>query len=379
MPEKILAINPGSTSTKIALFDGDEILYKVTVPHDAQELSKFPTTASQLPYRRETILSALHEAGVDLSGCVAFSGRGGGLQSCEGGTYEVNAAMLQHAKSGKYGGDHPAALGCQLAHEFAEQYGARAFVVNPPDTDELCQEARITGLAGVYRTASTHALNQKETAIRVCRQDGRDYHSSNLIVVHLGGGVSITAHQNGRMIDSNGIVNGEGPMAPTRIGTIPVKTVLSLLCSGQKTTEDFLSLLTKTGGFVDHLGTSDMLEVKRRIDEGDEYARIVYHAFVYQIAKEIGAMAAVLCGKVDALIFTGGIAHDETLVALLKERVGFIAPIKVCAGEFEMEALAAGALRVLRGEETAKVYTGIPPFTGLLPIRRGDPQDRERT
>lgn len=365
MDERILAINPGSTSTKVAVFDGDSCVFKANVAHDAEELAKFSTTAAQLPYRRDTILSTLSEADFRVGDCTAFSGRGGGLQACVGGVYEVNQKMLEHARSGKYGGDHPAALGCQLAYEFAQSCDARAFVVNPPDTDEFCDEARFTGLAGVYRTSSIHALNQKETALRVCADRGLDYRKANLIVAHIGGGVSVTAHRQGSMVDSNGIISGEGPMAPTRIGALPVKTVVDLLSCGKKSAEEFRGLLTRNGGIVDHLGTADMLEVRSRIDRGDAYAKALYESFCYQIAKEIGAMAAVLSGKVDALILTGGIAHDLDLVEYLRDRIGFIAPIEVRAGEFEMEALAAGALRVLRCREDIKIYTGIPPFKGF--------------
>lgn len=371
MNEQILAINPGSTSTKVAMFDGETCIFKANIAHEAAELAQFPTTAAQLGYRRGTILKALSDAGLDLSVCAAFAGRGGGLQPCVGGVYDVNETMVDHARSGKYGGDHPAALGPQLAYEFAQHYGGRAFVVNPPDTDEFCDEARFTGLAGVYRSCSIHALNQKETALRVCEDRGLDYHSANLIVAHIGGGVSITAHKQGSMVDSNGIISGEGPMAPTRIGTLPVSVVVDALASGARTPEDFHLLLTKNGGMVDLLGTSDVLEVISRIDAGDTYAQKVYDAFSYQIAKEIGAMAAVLCGQVDALVLTGGIAHDKYLVASLRRRVGFIAPVEVRAGEFEMEALAAGALRVLHGQEEGKVYTGVPPFSGFKDIKEG--------
>ncbi len=363
MAYKILAINPGSTSTKIAVFEGDKEVFKKNVVHEASDLAKYATVADQLDYRVETILKVCAEQGVDLGSCDAFVGRGGGLNSCPGGTYEVNAKMLEHAKRG--GGNHPASLGSQIAQKFADQYGKRAFIVNAPDTDELQDVARVTGLHDVFRTASIHALNQKETAIRVARDLGKTYEEANFIVCHIGGGVSVTAHCHGRMIDSNGILNGEGPMAPTRSGALPAVEVMNLCYSGKWTRDEMYKRLTKSGGFVDHLGTSDAIEVNGMIAKGDKYAKLIYDAFQYQIAKEVGSMAVALKGKVDAIILTGGISHDKALVANLTEQVGWIAPIEVRAGEFEMEALAAGGCRVLAGEEQPQVYTGEKVFTNF--------------
>lgn len=364
--EKILAINPGSTSTKIAYFCGEDIVFKKNIEHNAKTLSAFGSVEAQLPYRKELIEQTVKEAGCSLEECIAFSGRGGGLVSCNSGVYEVNDCMLKDAKSGQYDGYHPASLGSQLAYKFAQQYHGRAFVVNPPSVDEFQDIARITGIAGVYRECNTHALNQKETAMRVCTDRGVNYYNVNLIVAHIGGGVSVTAHQKGVMIDSNDNISGEGPMAPTRIGSIKVKTILDLLTSQKYTVSDLHEFCSKKGGFVSHLGTSDMLEIKQRIANGDRYAKLVYDAFCYQISKEIGAMAAVLHGNVDLLIFTGGISNDTQLIKQLKECVGFIAPIEVRGGEFEMEALASGALRVLRGTELVKEYTGKPSFSDFL-------------
>lgn len=361
-PLTILAINPGSTSTKIALFRDDEPVFKENVVHDAQTLAGFPQVCDQLDYRVETILAACAKQNVDLAQCDAFVGRGGGLNSCQGGTYRVNETILAHARRG--GGNHPAALGSQIAQKFADRYGKPAFIVNPPDVDEYCDEARVTGLAGVYRNASTHALNQKETGIRMAARLGRTYEECNFIICHLGGGVSVTAHQKGRMVDSNGIINGEGPMAPTRSGALPAAEVVELCYSGKYTKAEMMKRITKSGGFVDHLGTSEVLEVAERIRGGDGYAALIYRAFQYQVAKEIGAMAAVLKGRIDAIVLTGGISRDETLRKNLEDMVGFLAPVYAFPGEFEMEALAAGARRVLTGQEKEKVYTGIPVFQG---------------
>jgi butyrate kinase len=362
--EKILAVNPGSTSTKVAVFIGENKIFQRDVTHEASELSGYSLISEQLPYRRDAIRKSLEEQNISLGDCEAFSGRGGGLMSCEGGTYEVNELILSHARSGKYVGNHPAVLGAQIVSEFAERYGGRAFVVNPPDTDEFCDEARITGIKGVYRKSHIHALNQKETALRACKDHGLDYHGSNLIVAHIGGGVSVTAHKLGKMVDSNDIVSGDGPMAPTRSGSLPVKVVVDLCRSGQSK-EKLSAMLTKNGGFVDHFGTAEAQEILKMIQGGNAYAKLVYDAFAYQIAKHIAAMSAVMCGKVQLVVLTGGIANDEGLCAQLKERIGFLAPIAIYPGEYEMEALAGGAIRVLRGVEKAKTYPGTPVFSGF--------------
>lgn len=368
---KILAINPGSTSTKVAVFEDDREVFKKTVVHDAAELAKFPKVSDQLPYRKETILNVLKEQNVAIDNCAAFVGRGGGLVACSGGVYTVNETLLSHAASGKFGGNHPAALGSQLAASFAAQFGAKAFVVNPPDTDEFCDIARITGLSDVFRASHIHALNQKETALRVAADLGVDYKETNFIVCHIGGGVSVTAHRKGKMIDSNDIINGDGPMAPTRSGALPAKEFMDLCYCGKWTRDEMYARLTKSGGFVDHVGTSETLELVEKIKQGDEYAKLVYDAFQYQIAKYIGAMAAALCGEVRAVILTGGIAHDKELCANLERMTGWIAPIIVRAGEFEMEALAAGACRVLKDEEQPLSYTGEPVFTSFDNLKRG--------
>lgn len=367
---KILAINPGSTSTKVGAFDGDQELFKENVVHSADMLAQFPNVSDQTNYRRQTIEDAVRAHGMELSDFDAFAGRGGSLVACEGGVYEVNELLVEHASSGKYGGNHPARFGELLAYEFGQKYGKPAFEVNGPDTDEYCDEARITGLHDVFRRSHIHTLNQKETALRVSAELGREYEKSNYIVAHLGGGVSITAHCRGRMIDSNDIINGDGPMTPTRSGALPANQFMQLCYSGKWTKEEMYKRLTKTGGFVDHTGSSDMQELKAKIDDGDEYAALIYRAFIYQVAKQVGSMAAVVDGQVDAIILTGGISHDEELVEALKKKIGFIAPLIVRPGEFELEALAAGALRVLNGEEQPKTYTGIPVFTGFDHLRR---------
>lgn len=361
---RILVINPGSTSTKVGVFEGDREALARTVSHDASRLAEFEGVSEQMPYRKETILAALEEGDIDLSTIDAFVGRGGGLMPLEGGTYEVNDVMLDHAFRGANGVQHPAQLGGLLAHGFAEEYGKRAFVVNPPDTDELCDEARMTGVRGVYRHVHLHALNLKETAIRHACSLGRRYDECNFIVCHIGGGISVSAHEHGKMVDGFDIVEGEGPMAPTRCGGLPVAGVLDYLEAGHATAEIRRACM-KTGGFVDLLGTSDAIEVTERAARGDEAARRTWEAMLYQINKCIASMAAVLRGKVDGILLGGGMVNSDELVQSVKGGCGWIAPVAAYPGEFELEAMAAGAMRVLSGEEEPKVYTGVPVFQGF--------------
>lgn len=361
---KVFAINPGSTSTKIAMFEGDKEVFSKNVSHDAEKLKEFKEIRDQFDYRKETILKELAEAGQTLEGVDAFSARGGGLVNIEGGVYQVGEKLLEHARVG-YTVKHPATLGAQLADAFAKEYGGVAFVVNPPDVDEFTDVARVTGLKGVYRESRIHALNQKEIGIRYAAKLGKKYEDLNLIICHIGGGISVTAHNHGKMVDSNDIANGDGPMAPTRCGQLPVKDVVTMCFSGKYTEKEMREKITKTGGLVDHLGTSDAREVTEMIKNGNQYAKLIYDAMIYEIGKTAGSMAAVLCGKVDGIIFTGGISHDKYVVEKLTEMLSFIAPITVMAGEFEMEALAAGAIRVLSGKEKAKTYTGIPVWNGF--------------
>ena len=361
---KVFAINPGSTSTKIAMFEGDKEVFSKNVSHDAEKLKEFKEISDQFDYRKETILKELAEAGQTLEGVDAFSARGGGLVNVEGGVYKVGEKLLEHAHVG-YTVKHPATLGAQLADAFAKEYGGVAFVVNPPDVDEFTDVARVTGLKGIYRESRIHALNQKEIGIRYAAKRGKKYEDLNLIICHIGGGISVTAHNHGKMVDSNDIANGDGPMAPTRCGQLPVKDVVTMCFSGKYTEKEMREKITKTGGLVDHLGTSDAREVTEMIKNGNQYAKLIYDAMIYEIGKTAGSMAAVLCGKVDGIIFTGGISHDKYVVEKLTEMLSFIAPITVMAGEFEMEALAAGAIRVLSGKEEAKTYTGIPVWNGF--------------
>jgi butyrate kinase len=360
---KIFTINPGSTSTKIGLFEGEKALFVENVSHDADKLAEFANISEQLPYRRDTINAILEEKGIDLSDVDAFVGRGGGLMAVEGGVYDVGEILLDHARRGANGVQHPAQLGSQLAHEFALKYNKPAFVVNPPDTDELCDLARMTGVKGIYRNVHLHALNLKETAIRHAASMGKKYEECCFIVCHIGGGISVSAHDHGRMIDGNDIVGGEGPMAPTRCGALPVSELLRYI--KDKDPKEVKALCTRTGGFVRHLGTADAKEVTARAKAGDKAAKRVWDAMIYQIIKYIGAMSTVLKGKADGILLGGGMAHSEDLVKQITDACSWIAPVYAYPGEFELEAMAAGAARVLSGEEEAKEYTGVPRWNGF--------------
>lgn len=360
---KVFAINPGSTSTKIAFIEDDKTVFSANVSHDAAKLAEFDGISAQLPYRKDTIMKLLKESDISLEGVDAFVGRGGGLLPLEGGTYEIDATLLDHAARGANGVQHPAQLGSQLAEEFRKEFGGKGFVVNPPDVDELQDLARMTGIKGVYRNVHLHSLNLKETAIRHAASMGKKYEECNFVVCHIGGGISISAHRAGKMVDGFDIVGGEGPMAPTRSGSVPVSALLKY-CEG-KDLKEVKALCTRNGGFVSHLGISDALEISNRAADGDPYAAMLWNTMIYQITKCIGSMAAVLHGQVEGILLGGGMVYNKDLVAKIKDACEWIAPVTAYPGEFEMEAMAAGAIRVLSGNEEAKHYTGKPAWEGF--------------
>ena len=363
MAYRIFTINPGSTSTKIALFEGEDCLFSRNISHAAEDLAKFGSLNEQLDYRMGMILDLLAEQGIDLASVDAYVGRGGGLLSMEGGTYVIDELLLDHAVKCKNGVVHPATLGPQIASALAGQYGKPAYVVNPPDTDEYAELARVTGVKGVYRHCHLHALNLKETAIRHAALIGRKYEDCNFIVCHLGGGVSISAHLKGKMVDGNDIVAGEGPMAPTRCGSLPVSELLGYLAQQNGDVKALRQLCTRSGGFVSLLGTSSAQEVSAAAETGSKDAWLAWHGMIYQVAKYIGSMAAVLQGKVDGILLGGGMVHNQQMVDEIKDYCEWIAPVTAYPGEFEMEAMAAGAIRVLSGEEEARAYSGEPRWT----------------
>ena len=366
---KIFAVNPGSTSTKIALFEDEKKVFSYNVEYSASELDKYSTISDQLPYRMKNIREILKQEKIDLTGLSACVGRCGSVLPLEGGTYEVSDLMLEHSRVGINGVYHPAQLGCQIAGEFAKEYNCPLYTVNPPETDEFEPTTRITGIKGIYRESHLHALNLKETAIHHSQKAGKPYSKSNYIVCHLGGGISVSAHRKGKMIDGNDIAKGLGPIAPTRCGTIPTSYLIEYIFKSGKSEAELQKLCTRTGGVVDLLGTSDMKEVHQRAKDGDAACRLVFDAMIYSICKEIGAMAAVLEGNVDGILISGGLAFNDELIEMIKKRCSFIAPVYVYPGEFEMEAMANGVLRVLKGEEKAKQYSGEPIFDAkTLPL-----------
>ena len=365
---QVIVLNPGSTSTKTAVYRGDlknlELIFSLNVPHPASELAKYENIVDQLPYRKQLIRNALLEKGINPGETDAFSAICTGLLPMEGGVYEVNDIMYADGKVGP-GSRHPGNLGPLLAKDFSYEFGGRAFIVDASSVDEFCEEARLTGFAEILRTSRGHPLNQRAVARKYADDIGRAYESLNLVVAHFGGGISVSAHCKGKMIDTVDSTRGEGRMAPTRTGTAPLADVVELCFSGKYLKKELLQIIMKNGGWVAHLGTSDAIEVEQRILKGDRYAELIYRTTAYQLGKDIAAMAAAMAGNVDAVLLTGGVAFSKMMTDMITERIGFLAPVVIYAGEYEMEALAAGAIRVLDGAEEPKYYTGKPVFPGF--------------
>jgi butyrate kinase len=355
MKHIILSVNPGATSTKVAIYEDEKPTKVETIRHSPEDLSSFEKTIDQLGYRKELVLGFLEKNKIETRNLSAIVGRGGPFKPLFSGTYRVNERMLSDVRSGNVQADHVSNLGCLLAFDLTRGTDVPAFIVDPVSVDEFPPVARISGLPELPRKSLSHALNIKMVARKAAKRLYKPYEKLNLIIVHLGSGISVTSHQKGRMIDVNNANDG-GPFSPQRVGSIPVTGLAKLCLSGKYTYPQIYEKLTKKGGLLAHLGTDDLEEVEKRISGGDDKAELVYEALVYQAAKEIGAMATTLLGKVDAIVLTGGMAHSKRFVKKIKERVRFVAPILVFPGEDEMEALSRGALRVLKGEEKAKEY-----------------------
>ncbi|MTI69139.1 MAG: butyrate kinase [Firmicutes bacterium] len=352
---RLLVINPGSTSTKIAIFDNEKTVLEETLRHSSEEIGKFEKIFDQYEFRKNIILETLNEKGFNITKLNAVIGRGGLLKPIDGGTYSVNDRMIEDLKVGVLG-EHASNLGGIIAHEIAEQLNIPSFIVDPVVVDEMDDVARISGMPEIDRKSIFHALNQKAVARRAAKELGVAYEDANFIVAHLGGGVSVGAHKKGKVVDVNNALDGEGPFSPERSGGLPVGDLAKLCFSGEYTLKDIKKKIKGNGGLVAYLGTNDGREVCKMIENGDKDAELVYKAMAYQVSKEIGSLSAVLSGDVDGIILTGGIAYDEMFTKWISDRVNFIGKMFIYPGEDEMIALAEGGLRVLRKEETAKEY-----------------------
>ena len=355
MAIKSLIINPGSTSTKIGVFEDETLLFEETLRHSTEEIAQYASIVDQKDFRKQIILDLLKEKNFDIKSLQVIVGRGGMLKPIPGGTYAVSDALLEDLKIGKQG-QHASNLGGILAREIGDSIGVPSYIVDPVVVDELMPISRYSGVPELPRTSVFHALNQKAVAKRYAKEQGKAYDSLNLVVVHMGGGVSVGAHEKGRVIDVFNALDGDGAFSPERAGAVPSGALIKMCFSGQYTEKEVYKKIVGNGGFNAYVGTNDMRDVEKMVQGGDKKAAEVREAFIMQVSKNIGSMACVLKGKVDQIIITGGIAYDKVVVAGLTERAGFIAPITVYPGEDELLALAQGALRVMNGEEKAMEY-----------------------
>lgn len=355
----ILTINPGSTSTKIAIFDGGASpmtqVFEQTLRHSSEELEGFATITDQYDFRLQIILRAMSENNYSPQDLAIVVGRGGLVRPVESGSYLVNDEMIKDLREGKRGA-HASNLGALLAKGLADEAGIEAIIIDPVVVDELSDLARISGIADIERTAIFHALNQKAVARRYCKEKGKALDEVNLIVVHLGGGISIGSHQRGKVVEVPNALYGEGPFSPERSGGLPAESLVNLCFSGKYSQDEILKLIHGKGGMVSYLGTNSGIEVAERIASGDKQAELIFRAMAYQTAKEIGSAAAVLRGHVTAILITGGMAHNADFVSWITDYIDWIAPIQIYPGEDELLALAEAGQRVLQGEEEAKEY-----------------------
>ncbi len=357
MGRLILVINPGSTSTKISVFEENNEVFTKTLRHTNEELAPFSDVISQKDFRRDIIKNVLAENNIDFRKFAIIVGRGGVIKPIESGVYEVNDEMIKDIKEHK-NGEHASNLGGVIAKEIACEIGGgvKAIIVDPVVVDELAPVARITGQKEIAKMSIFHALNQKAIAKLYAKEHGLKYNDLNLIVAHLGGGVSVGIHSKGRVIDVNDALRGEGPFSPERSGGLPANALVDLCFSGKYTHHQVRKMVCGAGGVVSYLGTNSFMEVEKRMAEGDKEAQLIGDAFIYQLAKEIGAMSVVVKGKVDAILVTGGIAYGKEMMDQLSDYVKFIAPVFIYPGEDEMGALASNGLAVLDGTEEIKIY-----------------------
>lgn len=349
MKHKILAINLGATSTKVAYYTDKNCEKRETINHDIAEIKRYDDVMDQYEYRLSVIKAFLDSEGIDINSFDAVVSRGGHTHPIPSGVYLINEKMMNEIKSGEFG-RHPCDIGAFIAVELCKDNGAKALVVDPPVTDEFDDVARISGMNGIERTSRFHALNHKAIAREFAEDQGKRYEDLNLIVIHMGGGISVCAHEKGRMIDANNGLEGEGPFSSNRSGAICARDIVELCFDKGLSKAQVMKRINGDGGLVSYLGTVDLIEVLKRIESGDKEAALVFDAMAYQTSKEIGSMAVVLKGNVDGIILTGGMANSNILVDRIKDRVSFIADIYVYPGENEMKALANGALRALKQE-----------------------------
>ena len=359
----LLIINPGSTSTKISLFENETSNFEKSVFHDAPVLLRYPHVNDQVPFRYGVILDILKEEGIDPAGIDVFVGRGGSACTQPGGVTEIDGKLYEDTEKAVGGSEHPAKLGVMLAWKFAQAYGKKAFTLNPTNVDEFCDYARLTGIRGVYRVSHSHVLNQKAVAEFDAEAMGRRYEDCRFIVAHIDGGITVSAHDRGRMVDGSMGADGEGPFSPTRIGYVPLPALLDYI--EQHSANDVRLLCTRSGGFVSLFGTSNSDTIHALVESGDRKASLVWNTMIYQICKYIGEMSTVLCGRVDAILLTGGLMRFDDIAAGIRERCGWIAPVRVYPGEMEQEALALSVLKVLRGRAKALTYTGKNVWQGF--------------
>lgn len=351
---RILVINPGSTSTKFAVYEGETPLLLRSIRHKPEELTPYKTILDQFDFRYNLVMNEIKVTNVDFN-FKAVIGRGGLGKAVPGGVYEINEKMLEDTRNSAR--EHACNLGCLIAHKIAQQIpGCRCFIADPVVVDELNDYARICGIPEIKRVSIWHPLNQRAIARRFAREIGKKYEDMNLIICHLGGGISVAAHEKGVAVDAPNALDGEGPFSPERAGTIPAADLVRLCFSGKYTQEQILKMITGKGGLNAHLGTTDLMEIEERINNGDEHAKLILDAMIYHVAKAIAAQSAVLCGKVDAILLTGGMAHSDYLTSELRKRIDFLAPTYCFPGEDEMGALAGNAAAVLKGKREAKEY-----------------------
>ncbi len=360
---KLLIINPGSTSTKVSLFENETSLFEKSVFHDAPVLLQYSHVNDQLEFRYQVIIDMLNDYGIAPSDIDIFVGRGGSAYSQPGGVTVIDQRLYDDTVAAVGGSEHPAKLGVMLAWKFAVNYGKRAYTLNPTNVDEFGDYARLTGIKGVYRTSHSHVLNQKAVAEFHAAKLGRRYEDCNFIVAHIDGGITVSAHDHGRMVDGNMGADGEGTFTPTRIGSVPVLALLDYIDA--HSVKEVRLMCSRAGGFVSLFGTADSDVIHKKVDEGDPKASLVWNTMIYQICKQIGEMSAVLCGKVDGILLTGGLMRFQDIIDGIQMRCGWIAPIRVYPGEMEQEALALSVLKALRGEASVLTYSGKPVWQGF--------------